>query len=136
MKDFYQKEQKNSIERKIIILSYGDTDEHGKKKEIEERNTLAVSKVNIDQSEQYSKIQESQGMLAYLTKILCNHVFDPETGESWLNPVDILHESGCRTVEQFVNDKLPLELVLEIQTAIEHFSGITSRQERIEKLKN
>ena len=124
LQDFYNNE-KNSAGRKEVMIEMNG-----------EKKPVLISKVLISQSDKYTDVRNDKGTVDYFAEVLIDHVFHAETGEPLFNKVDILAESGYSSVAKFVDEKLPPGFVLDIQTAINEFSGIKPRQERIEDLKN
>ena len=126
---FFQREN-NKNARKKIAITY--TDDSGEVV----REVLVISKVTLEKAAAYADMKMDDGNLVYFAEMFNNHVFDAETGDNYFRIEEILEKTPCTSLAQFLNELVPAEFILAVQTAINDFTGVSNRKTTIEEIKN
>ena len=121
------KRKKNSSERKSITVEMDGMEYH-----------LKISKVPVgDNPPGYIVYkQKVSKAMQNICEYLLNHVHDPDTDELYFKTVDILHDTEYTAFHKYVMEQIPGSVLLQIMKEINDFTGVETRQEDIDAIKN
>ncbi|MCL1986930.1 MAG: hypothetical protein FWG64_03040 [Firmicutes bacterium] len=129
LSDFH-KTKRNSTERKQVIITM---EVDGEKIE----RPILISKMLAEEPHGYKKSRKAKTQnTKNVFEVLLNNVFEVETGEPLFREVDILAESDCATVEEYLNEHIPPSMTAQIMQEVSDFSGVKPRQQEVDEIKN